>query len=250
MTACDALEQAGQAGLSMRWRVSRDRSRCGELAAPASRCARSARRGRRDRGPWRRAAGSGRRLGSAPPEAGRRAWVDAVSSSSTSRAVSTSLAPWRIRAWQPLDCGEDGTGSANTSRLASTASRAVISEPDCSMASTTSVPRVSPAMMRLRCGKFSGGVPSGSLQQPSGGDAPGQRKMAARVDLIEPGGDHRDGAARAAERTFVRCAVDAQRQPGDDGESGAAQMRREGAGVLPSPARWRAGCRPRPDAGA
>jgi hypothetical protein len=52
-------------------------------------------------------------------------------------------------------------GIANTSRPASDASRAVISEPERSAASTTSVPSDRPAMMRLRCGKFSGsgGVP-------------------------------------------------------------------------------------------
>ena len=79
-----------------------------------------------------------------------------------SSALSTSLAPWRISAWQPRDSGEwIEPGTANTSRPYSAACRAVISEPDCSAASTTSVPRASPAMMRLRIGKLggSGGVP-------------------------------------------------------------------------------------------
>ena len=45
---------------------------------------------------------------------------------------STSLAPCLISAWQPRACGEwIEPGIANTSRPASAASRAVISEPDC-----------------------------------------------------------------------------------------------------------------------
>ncbi len=52
---------------------------------------------------------------------------------------------------------------ANTSRPCSAARRAVISEPEASAASTTSVPCDRPEMMRLRLGKLaaSGGVPSG-----------------------------------------------------------------------------------------
>ena len=46
-------------------------------------------------------------------------------------------------------------GIANTSRPASRASRAVISEPERKAASTTSVPRARPAMMRFLIGKFS-----------------------------------------------------------------------------------------------
>ena len=50
---------------------------------------------------------------------------------------------------------------AKTSLPSSTASWAVISEPDCSVASTTRVPTQSPEMMRLRRGKLAakGGVP-------------------------------------------------------------------------------------------
>ena len=86
------------------------------------------------------------------------------SSSSTSCADSTSLAPCRIRAWHPRDWGAwMEPGMANTSRPCSTASRAVINEPDANAASTTSVPCDSPAMMRLRLGKLAarGGVPRG-----------------------------------------------------------------------------------------
>ena len=141
----DALEQAaGQArdaGRPVRVRAAAPaaRRRC-------SRCARTARRGSPDRSPVRRSKpGSlgvvGVRLG------GCRGAIAATrrrakrSSSSTSCTDSTSLAPWRISAWQPRDCGEwIEPGIANTSLPCSAASRAVISEPDCSAASTTSVP--------------------------------------------------------------------------------------------------------------
>src|SRR5687768_4798421 len=55
-------------------------------------------------------------------------------------------------------------GTANTSRFCSIASRAVIKEPEFSAASTTTMPRLSPLMMRLRYGKFSdtGGVFNGN----------------------------------------------------------------------------------------
>ncbi len=54
-------------------------------------------------------------------------------------------------------------GIANTSLPCSAAWRAVIKDPDCSAASTTTVPSLSAAMIRLRFGKFgaSGGVPIG-----------------------------------------------------------------------------------------
>ena len=79
-----------------------------------------------------------------------------------SAALSTSLAPCLISAWQPRACGVwIEPGIANTSRPASAARRAVMSDPDCSAASTTSVPRARPAMMRFLTGKFasSAGVP-------------------------------------------------------------------------------------------
>ena len=87
------------------------------------------------------------------------------SSCKMSCTVSTSVAPWRISAWQPRTWGAwMEPGMANTSRPCSAAKRAVMREPDLSAASTTSVPCASPAMMRLRLGKWcaSAGVPSGN----------------------------------------------------------------------------------------
>ncbi len=106
------------------------------------------------------------------------------SSSSTSCAVSTSLAPSRISLWQPRENGEwIDPGMAKRSRPCSPAMRAVMSEPDETVASTTSTPRARPLMIRLRRGKFpaSGGVParirSRRVPQPrSRGRGPGSAR--------------------------------------------------------------------------
>src|SRR3569833_1318772 len=87
-----------------------------------------------------------------------------ATSSITSAADCTSTAPSRIswlHPWLRASSGEPGT--AITSRPASPASRAVISEPDLGAASTTTVPAAIPAMLRLRVGKWlpRGSVPGG-----------------------------------------------------------------------------------------
>lgn len=80
-----------------------------------------------------------------------RAGAKASRSSSTSSALSTSFAPCRSNAWHPRACGAwMEPGMAKTSLPCSAARRAVMSEPDCSAASTTSVPWLRPEMMRLR----------------------------------------------------------------------------------------------------
>jgi hypothetical protein len=61
------------------------------------------------------------------------------------------VAPCRISWLQPWARGSSGEpGTAMTSRPASAARRAVMSEPDFGAASTTTVPPVRPAMIRLR----------------------------------------------------------------------------------------------------
>ena len=116
-------------------------------------------------------------------------------------ALSTSLAPCLMSAWQPRDCGEwIEPGIANTSRPASSASRAVISEPDCTAASTTSVPRASAGDDAVALiGKFSasGGVPSANSLtiRPSAAMRLRERAMPARVD---------DGRARCRRRRSCR----------------------------------------------
>ena len=137
---------------------SSSRRACSSAALPAgARDQRVERRPGRSRA--RRAAGRRRRLRRRALRAASAGGRGAAGAAPRARPArdSTSLAPCLISAWQPRDCGEwIEPGIANTSRPASAASRAVISEPDCSAASTTSVPRARPAMMRLRCGKFVG----------------------------------------------------------------------------------------------
>ena len=86
------------------------------------------------------------------------------SASSISSAVETGVAPSRISASGPRECGEKiEPGTAKTSRFCSTAKRAVIIAPLLKSPSTIRVPSVRPDMMRLRRGKYSerGFVPSG-----------------------------------------------------------------------------------------
>ena len=167
----------------------------------------------------------------------RRFHAIAGNSSRMSAALSTSFAPCLIRAWQPRDVGEwIDPGIANTSRPASAARRAVMSEPDRTAASTTSVPRARPAMMRFLIGKFSGSavvpIANSLTTSPFGGDPPREGAVACRIDDVEPRADHRDRAGAAGERALVRRGVDAERQPRDDDPAGLAQMRSEGARVL------------------
>ena len=63
-----------------------------------------------------------------------------------------------MSAWQPRDSGECiDPGIANTSRPCSSASLAVIKEPDASAASTTRQPLDKPLMILLRRGKLKWG---------------------------------------------------------------------------------------------
>jgi hypothetical protein len=55
--------------------------------------------------------------------------------------------------------------------------------------------------------------------------------VAARVDAVEPGGADRDRGGAGAERALVRGGIDAECEPADDGEAGAAERRGEGLGV-------------------
>ena len=93
-----------------------------------------------------------------------------------------------------------------TSRPCSPASRAVISEPERDAASTTSTPRASPDISRLRRGKLCacGGVPVGNslTSAPRRGDARCELAVRCRVHAVEPGAADRDrdAAARRAPR--------------------------------------------------
>lgn len=79
------------------------------------------------------------------------------------RADQLGLAPGDQAVGAALMGASAGPGTANTSRFWSRASRAVISVPLCSAASTAATPADRPLRMRLRMGKRhpSGGVPGG-----------------------------------------------------------------------------------------
>src|SRR5204863_3086741 len=82
-----------------------------------------------------------------------------------SSALSQSLAPFLINSWQPLLRGESmRPGTAKTWRPYSLAKLAVINAPLLKFASTTTVPSVIPATIRLRIGKdcLSGGRLNGN----------------------------------------------------------------------------------------
>src|ERR1700756_276728 len=94
--------------------------------------------------------------------------------------------------WQRGSSGEPGT--ASTSRPCSRAIRAVISEPDCRAASTTSTPRLRPEMSRLRLGKcLACGTVPGGISPPR--DLPLQLLVVGRIGNVDAAGDDGDRAA-------------------------------------------------------
>jgi hypothetical protein len=121
--------------------------------------------GRRSSGSGAGAAGLGFCAARAGRAQGRGACgASGPSAARTSAADSTRVAPsrssWLVPRWR----GSSGLpGTAMTSRPCSAARRAVISEPDCGAASTTTTPRLRPEISRLRRGKWRacGTAPSG-----------------------------------------------------------------------------------------
>ena len=210
------------------------RQRRGRGRGAQARSARPACRRRPGRGRARAAtaaprARARRRLAGAGPAGAGGATAGRRSSSRTSCAVSTSFAPSRISWWQPFENGEwIEPGIANTSRPCSPARRAVMSEPDDSVASTTSTPRARPLMRRLRRGKFcfSGGVPGANSDSMSpragrsrarGRDCAPDRRGRARCR-------HRD-ACCPAPASAPRCAAASMPsgEPADDREARRGQ---------------------------
>ena len=201
-------------------------------------CARSACRGRTGSPPRASTiAGCGTSAPRGPAWAGAGLSPGSRSSSSTSWAVSTSFAPSRRSLWQPLENGEwMEPGIANTSRPCSPASRAVISEPDERVASTTSTPFARPLISRLRRGKFcrSGGVPgrNSDSSTPDSAITCASSWWRAGYTRSSPVPDAGDGRPLAPQRAFVCGGVHAQRQARDDREPGAGQGLGEGARIL------------------
>ena len=148
-----------------------------------------------------------------PPKAPRRGpgratrWAAAVptvgkSSASTSSAPRQRIAPSFRSACVPAEVSEKTEpGTANTSRPKSAASRAVMSEPERRDASTTTTPAESPAMMRLRIGKFCGrgSVPGGYSESRRRSEAMRSfsRRVLARVLHVDAAPEDRDGSSGA-----------------------------------------------------
>ena len=132
--------------------------------------------------------------------------------STTSAAFWISVAPSRISWLQPCARGSSGEpGTAITSRPASAASRAVISEPDRGAASTTTVPALRPGDDPVAVGE----VPRPRLgarrhfgdHQPALGHRLLPRLVLGRVEDVDAAGDDADRAS--LQRAVVRRAVDA-----------------------------------------
>ena len=108
-------------------------------------------------------------------------------------------------------------GTASTSRPSSSAKSAVMSAPLRSLASTTTVARHRPAMMRFRAGKRqgAGSTPSSysDTTRPSLADPPRELGMRRGIVAVDPASEdgHRDPTR--LERSAVRLAVHTTRHP-------------------------------------
>ena len=214
----------------------------------------AAARGRRP-GRRRPAAGAGgRRPGRAPGPRGRRAAPRRPQRlEHVGRAARTSVAPSRSSARQPAARGSIGwPGTAITSRPASAARRAVMSEPDRSAASTTTT---APARGPRRCGcgagkwRACGSRPERMLgdAEAAGRDLGREARVLLRVDVVHAARHHRHGAG--GERGAVRLGVDAAGEARDDDEARLAQALRPAPAPCAARARRRCGRRPAPPAG-
>ena len=129
----------------------------------------------------------------------------------------------------------------------------VLREPDRRSASTTTVPRVMPAMSRLRDRKRDriGAEPGATSDttRPCCGDALDQRGVRRRIGPFDAACEHRDGRPVDRERPSVRAAVDAEGRPGDDRPAPGGQPGSQVGGHLLAVGGGRAATRrPRPTA--
>ena len=138
-------------------------------------------------------------------------------------------------------------GTAPTSRLSSVAISAVISEPDRSRASTTTVIRLSAAMIRLRAGKVQrrAVVPGGSsaITTPLLNDLLVETRMTGRVRDVDPAAENGHREAARLQGAAMRARVDPDRHAADHHEPGRGDLSAEIGGDLAAVA---AGS-PRPD---
>ena len=195
-----AVREAGGPG-------DRDGSRRRRASGTASSTCRS-RGGSRSRGsPWR-----------AAPAAGRRP-IGPTASSTSSPEVTSSASPERSSSWTPAE-GALVTGPGtpiSDAAEAGSPSCAVLSAPLRTAASTTTVPRVSAAISRLRARNRSrvGAQPGAASEttSPDVGDVVEQRRVRRRVGPVGAAGQHRDRGARRGESPSVGGAGRCRRRP-------------------------------------
>ena len=182
-----------------------------------------------------------RRGGRRRPRAGARAAARRAgrATSSTSRTSRTTAAPAASSPFVPLEKREvTGPGTAPTGRPSWAAKSAVVSEPERSVASTTTVAAASPAMIRLRATKHQryGVKPGGSSETTRAAlhELAVQPPPRCRVRDVGAAGQHGDRPRRALrrQRADVGRRVDAEREPGDHRHAGRGQPAAERAGDL------------------
>ena len=145
------------------------------------------------------------------------------------RRGSAGGSPWRSGEWiEP--------GNAKTSRPCSAASRAVMSEPDDSVASTTSTPRARPLMRRLRRGKVRRARRRARRKFRHERAARRERvrevAVARGIDAVEAGADDRERCCRrcASAPRWAAASMPSAR-PLTMVSPPAASARREGFGI-------------------
>ena len=146
--------------------------------------------------------------------------VASASRSSASAASRISGAPAWIRPCVPaLRRDVTSPGTAPTARPSSAAKSAVVSEPERSVAWTTTVAALSAAMMRLRATKHQrwASAPGGisEITAPRLATAAWSRHPRRGYGDVGAGGEHGDRLAGRLERSFVGGRVDPEREPGD-----------------------------------
>ena len=152
-----------------------------------------------------------------------------------SPTTSSTSAPWVTREAAPrpdqlvhaLGLGlVTGPGTPIRWRLSRVAQVAVLRAPLRTAASTTTVPRVSAAISRLRLRNRPrvGAQPGGTSRAPAPSRRGGRAaSVGGRVGAVDPAGQHRDVGAVDRERAAVGGLVDAERRTGDDRVSGPDQ---------------------------
>ena len=123
-----------------------------------------------------------------------------------------------------------GPGTPISGRFRRPAQLAVLSAPLRTAASTTTVPRVSAAISRLRVrNRIRVGAPPGRQLGDDGaglGEVVEQVAVGGRVGAVDAAGQHRDRRPARGERAPVGGLVDAEGRPGDHGDARAGDRGR------------------------